>query len=198
MPEMTERRSGSAISHPPRRRMPIIDKLRGRFRQASNPTPRCSKRVTEMGSQLNIVGPAEFGTDHRATTAAVTAGSWPEGQSRAAELTPSIRREISGMAGGRCRRKRLNAVGIHREPTSRCAIHHLHLQSVEDLCLRIPGAEKRQPGDRARRDFRAARAERRRQDHADQHRLRHRQCVRGHGAGRRPRQHPRLARRALA
>ncbi len=40
--------------------------------------------------------------------------------------------------------------------------------------------------------------ERRRQDHADQHRLRHRQCDRRHGDGRRPRHRPRLPRGARA
>ena len=55
-----------------------------------------------------------------------------------------------------------------------------------------------QPGHPARRDLRAARPERRRQDHADQHRLRHRQCVGWHGDGGRPRHHPRLPRGARA
>ena len=41
----------------------------------------------------------------------------------------------------------------------------------------------------ARRDFRAARPQRRRQDHADRHRLRHRQSDARRGDGRRPRHH---------
>jgi putative heme iron utilization protein len=40
----------------------------------------------------------------------------------------------------------------------------------------LPGAEARRPGHPPRRDLRAARPQRRRQDHADQRRLRHRQC----------------------
>ena len=39
----------------------------------------------------------------------------------------------------------------------------------------VPGAEEHRSRDPARRDLRAARPERRRQDHADQHHLRHRQ-----------------------
>ena len=58
------------------------------------------------------------------------------------------------------------------------AIDHFHRQSVEDLRVRLPGAEEHQSRHPPRRDLRAARPERRRQDHADQHRLRHRQCQR--------------------
>ena len=40
---------------------------------------------------------------------------------------------------------------------------------LEDLCVGLPGAEERQSGNPPRRDLRAARAQRRRQDDADQH-----------------------------
>ena len=53
--------------------------------------------------------------------------------------------------------------------------HHIRFKSVEDLRLRLQGAERHQSRHRPRRDFCAAGAERRRQDHADQHHLRHRQ-----------------------
>ena len=56
------------------------------------------------------------------------------------------------------------------------AIHHFHQQSLQDLRDRVPGAQGDQSRHPARRDFRAARAQRRRQDHADRHRLRHSQC----------------------
>ena len=57
-------------------------------------------------------------------------------------------------------------------------------QSVEDLWLRLQGAERHQSRDQPRRDLRAAGAERRRQDHADQHHLRHRQSEPGQRDGR--------------
>ena len=56
-----------------------------------------------------------------------------------------------------------------------CDANHFHLQPDQDLRLRLPGAEDDRPRDPPRRDLRAARPERRRQDDADQHRLRHRQ-----------------------
>ena len=55
---------------------------------------------------------------------------------------------------------------------------HCRLASLQNLRRRLPGAQGHQPGDPARRDFRAARPERRRQDDADQHHLRHRQSDR--------------------
>ena len=69
---------------------------------------------------------------------------------------------------------------VHPSPISElpCSPWHPIIsvsEPLEDLCLRLPGAEERQPRHRDRRDLRAARAERRRQDHADQHHLRHRQ-----------------------
>ena len=78
------------------------------------------------------------------------------------------------------------------------AIHHFHQQSLEDLRDRVPGAQGHQSRHQARRDLRPARPQRRRQDHADRHRLRHRQSERRRGHGRRPRHHPRLPRGALA
>ena len=74
---------------------------------------------------------------------------------------------------------------------------HFHLEPLQDLRLRLSGAQERQSGHSPRRDFRAARPERRRQDDADQHHLRDREPVRGHGLGRRPRHHQRLPRGAL-
>ncbi len=81
---------------------------------------------------------------------------------------------------------------------ARDAIHHIRHEPLEDLRLRVQGAEQHQPGHQVRRDFCAARAERRRQDHADQHHLRHRQSERGQRHGRRVRHQPGLSRRALA
>ena len=77
-------------------------------------------------------------------------------------------------------------------------LDHFHHQPVEDLRDRVPGAEGHQSRHRAGRDFRPARAQRRRQDHADRHRLRHRESERRQGHRRRPRHHPRLPRGALA
>ena len=75
---------------------------------------------------------------------------------------------------------------------------HFHLQPVEDLCLRVPGAQAHRPRHRQGRNLRAARAERRRQDHADQHHLRDRHALDRHGHRRRPRHPDRLPRRPLA
>ena len=86
---------------------------------------------------------------------------------------------VSSSAG--CRASALRACKI-----TRCA-NHLHLGPDQDLRLRAPGAEARRPRDPQGRDLRAARAQRRRQDDADQHRLRHRHADGGHGARRRPR-----------
>src|ERR1700722_1323058 len=55
------------------------------------------------------------------------------------------------------------------------AIDDIGFKSIEDLWLRLQGAEQHQSRYSARRDFRAAGTERRRQDHADQHHLRDRQ-----------------------
>ncbi len=76
------------------------------------------------------------------------------------------------------------------------AVDHFDQGFDEDLRVRLRGAEAREPRDSARRDFRPARPERRRQDDADQHRLRHRQSDRRHDHGRRPRHPHRRARRA--
>ena len=54
----------------------------------------------------------------------------------------------------------------------------LHPQADQDLRLGPGGAQERRPRDPQGRDLRAARPERRRQDHADQHRLRHRHADR--------------------
>ena len=62
-----------------------------------------------------------------------------------------------------------------RTGTALRATDHLRRRSGQDLCVGLPGAQGRRPRDPPRRDLRAARAERRRQDHADQHHLRHRQ-----------------------
>ena len=59
------------------------------------------------------------------------------------------------------------------------AADHLHPRCEQDLRLRRPGAEADQSGHHEGRDLRAARTQRRRQDHADQHDLRHRQSVLG-------------------
>ena len=75
---------------------------------------------------------------------------------------------------------------------------HFHRQSVEDLRVRVPGAQGHQSRHPARRDLRSARPQRRRQDHADRHHLRHPQSIPGFRHGRRPRHHQRLPRRALA
>ena len=55
---------------------------------------------------------------------------------------------------------------------------HFHLEYLENLCLRFSRPQDHQSRHPARRDFRPARSERRRQDHADQHHLRHRETVR--------------------
>ena len=78
------------------------------------------------------------------------------------------------------------------------AARHLRLEPLQDLRVGLPGAEEHQSRDRQRRDLRAAGPQRRRQDHADQHHLRHRQPERRPRHRRRPRHHPRLPRRALA
>ena len=84
----------------------------------------------------------------------------------------------------------------HRARQSRShAAHHLRRQPVEDLRLGLPRPQAHQSGYPSRRDLCAAGAERRRQDDADQHHLRHRQRQRGNRLGRRPRQRPRLSRR---
>ena len=62
----------------------------------------------------------------------------------------------------------------HRHHKSSNAASHFHLELDQDLRFRLPGAEGHRPRDPQGRDLRAARAQRRRQDHADQHRLRHR------------------------
>ena len=49
-------------------------------------------------------------------------------------------------------------------------------QTCRNLRVRLPGAEEDQSRYPPRRDLRAARAQRRRQDHADRHHLRHSRC----------------------
>ncbi|CAA9418011.1 MAG: Efflux ABC transporter, ATP-binding protein, partial [uncultured Rubrobacteraceae bacterium] len=66
---------------------------------------------------------------------------------------------------------------------------HLRVRPLQDLRLRLPGAQEHKPGDPARRDLRPARSERGRQDHPHQHHLRHRQPDQRRRAGRRPRHH---------
>ena len=74
-------------------------------------------------------------------------------------------------------------------------LQHRHFMqpiiSVENLsktyALRLRRAEKRQSGDQEGEIFALLGAERRRQDDADQHRLRHRHAVFGKGSGRRSR-----------
>ena len=68
--------------------------------------------------------------------------------------------------------------------------------SVQDLRHRLQRPQERRPRDPPRRDLRPAGSERRRQDHADQHHLRHRQAVRRHDHRRRPRHRARLPRGA--
>ena len=65
--------------------------------------------------------------------------------------------------------------------------HHLDPRPEQDLRLGPAGAEGRRPRHRARRDLRPARPQRRRQDHADRHRLRDRHRDHRHGHRRRPR-----------
>ena len=55
------------------------------------------------------------------------------------------------------------------------AAHHFRFQSFQDLRHRISGAQEHQPANPQGRDFRPAGSERRRQDDADRHHLRHRQ-----------------------
>ena len=62
-----------------------------------------------------------------------------------------------------------------RTGTALRATHHLRQRSRQDLCVGLPGTQAHRPRDPPRRDLRAARPERRRQDHADQRHLRHRQ-----------------------
>ena len=145
-------------------------------------------RRSKWARSSHIVGPREFGKAHRP-------GSPPlrqdrgRGQSRQAKLTSEFCRD-GGRISARTFRRSYPGGNEQR------AAHHLHQESLQDLRLGVPGAERHQPGHPARRDFRAARPERRRQDHADRRRLRHRQCHRRHGDGRRPRPHPRLSRGA--
>ena len=82
---------------------------------------------------------------------------------------------------GSCLKPAAVPLCLSRFPTRSSAPHesdHLRLQSVEDLCLRLQGAQRHQSRHPPRRDLRAARPERRRQDDADQHHLRHRQSER--------------------
>ena len=69
---------------------------------------------------------------------------------------------------------------------------HHDLGPFQDLRVRLRGPEEHQSGNPPRRDLRPARPQRRRQDDAHQHHLRHRQSGRGHGHRRRPRHRPRL------
>ena len=82
-------------------------------------------------------------------------------------------------------------------PAAFHATDHQDFRRFQNLRQRLPGAEERRSGNSPRRDFRAARAERRRQDDADQYRLRHRQAEQRRGDGRRPRHHHGLSRRPL-
>ena len=66
-------------------------------------------------------------------------------------------------------------------------LHHLDPKRHEDLRERFRGVEGNESRDPPRRDLLDAGAERRRQDHAHQHRLRHRQPDAGSGRRRRPR-----------
>ncbi len=98
---------------------------------------------------------------------------------------------------------RLGAGAYMRIPTFATAPHPCHpiisiTNLIQDLRVRVPGAEGHQSRHPARRDFRAARPQRRRQDHADRHRLRHPQAIAGHRHRRRPRHHQGLPRRPLA
>ena len=73
---------------------------------------------------------------------------------------------------------------------------HIDQQRHQILCLGLPGPEAHQSRDRQGRDLRAARPERRRQDHADQHHLRHRHArAAARVIGGRPRHRARLSRR---
>ena len=69
------------------------------------------------------------------------------------------------------------------------AKHHRYIQSLQELRVRLPGAEKHHASDPARRNFCAARAEWRGQDDAHQHGLRHRQSDCGHGSRKWSRHH---------
>ena len=73
---------------------------------------------------------------------------------------------------------------------------HFDPQREQDLRLRPGGAQAGRPRHPSRRDLCPARAERRRQDHADQHHLRHRQRQHRHRARRRPRHRGRVPRGA--
>ena len=106
----------------------------------------------------------------------------PGSKSRAARIRGS------GAARGRWTSYVCNS---RRRARVRCAGadvgHPFSLGPVQDLRLRLRGAEARQPRHPPRRDLRAARPERRGQDHAHQHRLRHRQAELGTRHRRRPR-----------
>ena len=111
------------------------------------------------------------------------------------------------------KRFRLSLWLWHRSPSARSPIPENNalssiivvgmqpIVSVSDLSKTYAsgfrGAQAHQSGHPPRRDFCAARPQRRRQDHADQHHLRDRHAVAGRRDRRRPRHHQGLPRRPL-
>src|SRR5688500_10297112 len=93
----------------------------------------------------------------------------------------------------RCRPSRTTSPSIRTKSTRSIAGDAaFDFAPLEELRLGPAGAEGRQPGDPSRRNLRPARPQRRRQDHADQHRVRHRAADFGQRDGRRTRHPARL------
>ena len=113
--------------------------------------------------------------------AAGSAATCPSRRAQAASTATSWRRRSATLPG---RRVPARHAGRSAMLTAH-GWHHRYFRRLQDLCLRLRRAQERRPRDPPRRDLRSARPERRRQDDAHQHRLRHRPRHLGQRGGRR-------------